>query len=261
MDKKPAQGLKKPHELENQLRQQLLETHSVKKQNRGNPETDDWLITYADAITLILVFFVLLLAVSDINQQKFESVAQSLNDKMLHKKQEDIVNPLKDLEQSLSQVLARSGINPKKAIKVNENSLKIELPGELLFGTASTDIDDTSARLIADVADSINNFSLSNYHVEIEGHTDDEPIHTNRFPSNWELSSGRAIAVLKIFFERGVPQDKLKAIGYAETQPKLPNRDAAGNPIKENQKVNRRVEIKLSKIYGFNGTDTLQIKP
>lgn len=243
-------GIKKPEEIENQLRQQILEAHSVKKKS-FEEGTDDWLITYADAITLIMVFIVLLFSFSEINQQKFEEVTKGIDENLLHKDESETINPLHDLNLALSQLLVQFGIDPNQAIKLNENSLKVELPGELLFKTASTEVEEGSSRLIEQIAIKINSLMLPNYQIEIEGHTDDVPIHTNRFPSNWELSSGRAIEVLKIFMAQGISQNKLKAIGYAETRPKVPNRTLDGLPIDENRSQNRRVEIKLTKIYGF----------
>lgn len=243
---------KQHRDLENALRHQMLEDRFRSKKKLVVEEQEDWMITYADAITLILAFFVLIFAVSEISQNKFEAINQSLNDSLLQKKTEPTVNPLTDLQNILSSTVSEFNINPDEAIKLNENSLKVALPGELLFSSASTEINEESRILIRQIAEKIKDFPLPNYAVEIEGHTDDEPIQTIQFPSNWELSSSRAIAVLKVFMEVGVPQHKLKSIGYADTQPLAPNRDKAGKVLTQNQKLNRRVEIKLSRVYGFD---------
>ena len=71
------------------------------------------------------------------------------------------------------------------------------------------------------------------------------PIHTARFPSNWELSAGRATGVVRFFIDEGMQTHRLKAAGFAETRPKVPNRDAQGAPISENQAINRRVLIRV----------------
>ena len=81
--------------------------------------------------------------------------------------------------------------------------------------------------------------------AEVEGHTDDDPIHTARYPSNWELSAGRATGVVRLFIEQGMDTARLKASGFAETRPKVPNRDASGAPVRENQAINRRVLIRV----------------
>jgi chemotaxis protein MotB len=86
------------------------------------------------------------------------------------------------------------------------------------------------------------------YMITVEGHTDDMPIGTGQFPSNWELSTARASAVVRYLINNGIPAAKLRAVGYAQVMPKVPNRDVTGRPIPENQAQNRRVVIKLEKI-------------
>ena len=86
------------------------------------------------------------------------------------------------------------------------------------------------------------------YQVTVEGHTDDSPISTLQFPSNWELSTARAAAVVHCLLQQGILAQRLRAAGYADTFPVALNRDAHGQAIPENQARNRRVVIKLEKI-------------
>jgi chemotaxis protein MotB len=86
------------------------------------------------------------------------------------------------------------------------------------------------------------------YGIRVEGHTDDEPIDTSMFPSNWELSTARAAAVVHFLLDEGIAPQRLRAVGYADTEPKAPDRDTAGNPLPQNQALNRRVVIRLEKI-------------
>lgn len=247
----PEAHQKKAQEIEMQLRQQLSSDASSIKKKSIVEDSEDWLVTYADAITLILAFFVLLFSVSEINQQKFEAINQSIDDKFLQKKPEQKVNPLLDLQGRLGVLLNNYGVNPDKALQLNENSLKVALPGELLFGSGSAEVGVESRKLIEELAQQMNAFDLPNYQIEIEGHTDDVPIQTLKFPSNWELSSARAISVLKVFMELKATKHQLKAIGYADTIPIAPNRDELGNAIEKNQRLNRRVEIKLTRVFGY----------
>ena len=85
------------------------------------------------------------------------------------------------------------------------------------------------------------------YQVEVEGHTDNVPINTARFPSNWELSSLRAINVAHIFEDTGIQKDRLSAIAYADTRPEAPNTDTNGINIPENQAKNRRVVVHVTR--------------
>lgn len=234
-------------ELERWMEQKTLRPEPLNPGRRPSEENgDDWLVTYADAVTIILAFFVLIFSVSEVRQQQFESLQTSLGQTLLHKK--EVKNPLNDLQLSLSGILQEHRIDPLQAITVTDHELKIDLPGELLFKSASTDLEPESVRLIENLAQKIKQFPLQDYAIEIEGHTDDVPISTVRYPSNWQLSSGRAISVLSLFFKAGIDSDRLKAVGYADTRPKAPNRDLRGQPIDENRAQNRRVEIKVAKI-------------
>lgn len=192
-----------------------------------------------------MAFFVLILSVSEINQSKFEQITKSINEELLEK--EKYRSPLLDLENSLSFVLRQNQIALESAITTSDNFLKINLPSEILFESGSSELESGSVQLLSEIADRVKSFNLNNFDIEIEGHSDDSPINSPRYPSNWELSSSRAIAVLRIFIQRGIQQTKLKAIGYADTKPKVPNRDYLDNPIKNNQKLNRRVEILIAK--------------
>ncbi|MBM3565617.1 MAG: hypothetical protein FJX42_05840, partial [Alphaproteobacteria bacterium] len=84
------------------------------------------------------------------------------------------------------------------------------------------------------------------YKIDAEGHTDDAPIKTERFPSNWELSGGRASTVVRYFLENGMDPDRLKVSAFADTKPKALNRDAAGAAIPANQALNRRVTLEIT---------------
>ena len=81
------------------------------------------------------------------------------------------------------------------------------------------------------------------YRVKVEGHTDNIPIKSSCFPSNWELSASRASAVARFFIDTGVPADRLEVVGLADTRPEAPNEDLYGKPIQENQARNRRIVI------------------
>ena len=102
--------------------------------------------------------------------------------------------------------------------------------------------------ILHEMATKLKSDEFKDYQITVEGHTDDAPISTSRFPSNWELSTARASAVVHFFLDQDIPARKLRAAGYADTFPKAPNRDANGDAIPENQAQNRRVVIKLEKI-------------
>ena len=85
------------------------------------------------------------------------------------------------------------------------------------------------------------------FRVTVEGHTDDSPIYSKSFPSNWELSSIRAGTVVRLLESKGLPRADLRPVGLADTEPVVPNRDGSGTPIPENQAANRRILIRIQK--------------
>jgi chemotaxis protein MotB len=85
----------------------------------------------------------------------------------------------------------------------------------------------------------------SKFKIAVEGHTDDNPITNAHFASNWELSAARATNVVRLFGGAEIPVHRMRAVAFAETQPKVPNRDGTGNPLPENQAKNRRIIIRV----------------
>jgi chemotaxis protein MotB len=124
----------------------------------------------------------------------------------------------------------------------------LEISSAAFFDSGSAALNTSGESILRDVAVDLKSDKLKDYEITVEGHTDDTPINTSRFPSNWELSTARASAVVHFFLDQGIPARKLRAAGYADTFPKAPNRDANGNAIPENQTQNRRVVIKMEKI-------------
>jgi chemotaxis protein MotB len=124
----------------------------------------------------------------------------------------------------------------------------IEISSAAFFGSGSATLSGPGRAILQDVAASLGSDKLKDYQVTVEGHTDDSPISTPQFPSNWELSTARASAVVHFLLEQGIPALRLRAAGYADTFPIAANRDQAGYAIPENQARNRRVVIKLEKV-------------
>jgi chemotaxis protein MotB len=116
------------------------------------------------------------------------------------------------------------------------------------FSSGSAALSNAGKAILGDVAGILEAREFVAYHITIEGHTDDTPISTSQFQSNWELSAARAAAVVRFLLDLGVPAGKLTASGYADTVPIAPNRTANGTVIPDNQAKNRRVIIRLEKI-------------
>ncbi|MEO0325345.1 MAG: OmpA family protein [Myxococcota bacterium] len=123
------------------------------------------------------------------------------------------------------------------SVRIRNNRMIVELPEGILFDTARADIKDEGQAALREVAAVLANIDEREF--QVSGHTDNVPIRTRRFPSNWELSTQRAVNVAKLLVDAGVSAQRLSAAGYAETQP------VAANDSAEGRQQNRRIEIVL----------------
>ena len=135
------------------------------------------------------------------------------------------------------------GAGSAMQIERRANSVAIRLHGPVFFALASAELTQASLPFLNRVAEEL---KANRLHVSVEGHTDDLPIVSDRFPSNWELSAGRAASVARHLIGQGVEATRLDVRGYAHVRPLVPNLDAHGTPIPGNRELNRRVMIVIS---------------
>ncbi len=128
-------------------------------------------------------------------------------------------------------------------VRPRDNGVELNLRGAAFFDLASAEVKPGGIALLRDIAATLTG---TPYKVTVEGHTDNLPMESWLYPSNWELSSARASRVARFLIDHGVPRDHLRVEGLADTQPVAPNTDPAGRPIPENQAKNRRVVILVS---------------
>lgn len=230
-----------------------------KKAQEAEPENAErWVLSYADLVTLLLGFFIILFASADVNAQKFQLLARGLSEafNVDVKAGADGTSPLFDggsgflTEASARSLIAtdleaiRSAIDSGTAsigrvgeivVSQDEDRIVIRLSDNLLFPPASADIRSSALPLLAIVARALQDVDEE---IRVEGHTDNVPVNTARYPSNWELSSSRATAVLRYLTETGdLPASRIFAAGYGEFRP------AATNLTPEGRAVNRRADI------------------
>lgn len=210
--------------------------------------TDDsgFYTSFADMMTLLMVFFVLMFSVSKPDESKFDQVAKSVSQAFNQEVAQEIIdeiNRLEVLEKSLNATIEAVQLSDQITTEVTPDGLKLELASSALFAAGSAEIRQSMKATLKQLSGAILTLPSEEYMMRIEGHTDDVPISTARFPSNWELASARALNVLHLFEANGFPSDQLAATSYADTQPKLPNRSATGEALTENQAKNRRVLV------------------
>ena len=178
----------------------------------------DIMTPYGDLMTLLLVFFVFFFILSDI--EKSQRIIEQ-NAKISEEQAK--VDSLLDLNETV-----------------------ITIPGEILFTSGKAELRWQSLRALAQVAENIKREinDEQGWQIRIEGHTDNVPISTVKFESNWDLSMARALSIVKFFVENDFfPPDQLQAMGYGEFKPIAPN------DSEENKRKNRRVEIRLTRKY------------
>ncbi len=203
-----------------------------------------WLLTYADLITLLLILFIMLYSMSMIDAAKFKQLAQYLRAAFGGVLQQgptflqgngDKIIP--DLVERLSAAVQGAGGEGEGAqVFANERGIVVRLlTDNVLFDRGSADVKPQMKSMLDAVAGPIREARLP---VLVEGHTDDLPTHGGRYPSNWELSTARATAVVRYLIETDkVPATLLSAAGYAEHHPVMPNTSDAGRAR------NRRIDV------------------
>jgi chemotaxis protein MotB len=197
-------------------------------------EHDDlWLISYADMLTLLIGFFVLIIASVPLTRARFERIAAALSGSR--------AAPLEDLREKVDALVARTPqLKDKVRTRDDAEGLGIEFRDALLFDSGSAHVRGEAQPAISEIARLLR--ELPARPVTIEGHTDDVPISTSAFRSNWELSSQRAINVLQALQTAGVERARMSARALADTRP-LPA--AADQDSEQRRASNRRVVIRV----------------
>ena len=204
--------------------------------NDDESEKNRWLITYADVITLLLGFFILMMAVSDINPAKVEQVADSTKKNFGTRGVEKRVSVLSidELIRIVYRIIRREGLQNQVEVEGTSRGVVISGRGSTFFKSGEAEVLPSAHTLLRKLGREMNKVP---YYIAVEGHTDNIPIKSNSFPSNWELSSARSSNIVRYLISSGVRPTKLRAVGFADTVPKVPNSS------EYNRAQNRRIEI------------------
>lgn len=219
---------------------------------------NEWINTYADTITLVLTFFILLYSFSSVDANKFKGIANALQSVLQGNSGDAIFDynmsngnvpmvgdsePMpnssggvqEDLYNKLKEIIEKNNLQATVEIKKDTKGVNIELRDNVLFDSGKADIKDGSKPILDKISAIISSVP---YNIEIEGHTDNIPISNFKYESNWELSTSRAVNVVKYFIEtKGLNPIRFTAAGYGEYKPLAPN------DTDEHRAHNRRVNI------------------
>lgn len=228
----------------------------ITKKHRQPPKgAPRWMVTFSDLITLVLVFFILLFSMSQIDLIKFQALADSMRDKQFldfypsivplegegESEQEENNESAQSLDDLLAEVqsyLDDNGLNNVIVANRTERGVVLVLQEQALFQSGEAEILNESNAFLDKVGAMLG--EMPNL-VKVEGHTDNRPITTDRYPSNWELSAARAGSVIRYLIENfQLDSTRFIAVGYGETRPIVTNNS------EQNWQKNRRVEIVIS---------------
>ncbi|MES2106618.1 MAG: flagellar motor protein MotD [Pseudomonadota bacterium] len=248
----------------------------ARKKYHEEPENHDrWLVSYADFITLLFAFFVVMYAISSLNEGKYRVLSNALtgafgkvmittpkqpevapsptlkldplpivrkNAEMLRKEREQMTGVARDILAVL-EPLVREG---KVRVTQTSRGVTIDINASVLFAPGEAKLNEDSNQALKAIASVLKS---DKHAIQVEGHTDNMPIKNSIFPSNWELSAVRASTVVRLFSENGVDEERLTAVGQGPKQPVGPN------DTPEGRSRNRRVTVTILALLPDNPVD------
>lgn len=224
-----------------------------------------WLVSYADFMTLLFAFFVVMYAISSVNEGKYRVLSNSLvnafgkpgkvviehdsvmplqfpqlrplqrprtNETLLRKEREQMTGIARDILKVLAPLVSQG----KVRVTETNRGISIEISDSILFAPADARIGTESSEVLKAIALVLKD---DNHAIQVEGHTDNAPINTFQFPSNWELSAVRASGVVRLFINGGIAESRLVALGHGSNLP------VASNATPEGKMRNRRVQVMI----------------
>jgi chemotaxis protein MotB len=261
-----------------------------RKRKQEHVNNERWIVSYADFITLLFAFFVVMYSVSSVNEGKYRVLSQTLNDAFqessrsidpiqvgelsrssgntlgseqdnaliqtdqiqgpgtyqeqslrMHEMPTNDMQRLRFLAATIEDMLSDYVDQELVDVTFSEDRVIINMKDKMLFASASAHLSRAAVEALRNISRVLN--SVPNQ-LQVEGNTDNRPIHTDEFPSNWELSAARAASVVHLMTRMGIKPERLSAIGYAEHRP------VADNDTELGRAKNRRVSLI---IMGMNG--------
>ncbi len=211
-----------------------------------------WMATFSDMVTLLMVFFIMILSYSTIELEKFKGAISSMRgalgilDDMKNKPtpeqrtslqgQDKYKEQVNQKVEQMKKVLQEQGVQDQVQVEADGSGIHVRLGDNILFDVGKAELKASAFPILNAIANMVrgNNFK----EIFVEGHTDNVPIHTAKYPTNWELSTARALSVVRyLHYVEGIDASRLAAVGYGEYRPLVPN------TTPQNRAKNRRVEI------------------
>lgn len=233
--------------------------HRSLRRQDDHENVERWMVSYADFITLLFAFFVVMYAISSVNEGKYRVLSESLGSAFKavgtgaapagpervevlpagvtrEDRRSEQTQHMRGVADDILEAMAPLVRQGQVSIVETDRGVTVEINDSILFTEGQARLDPEAAQAMQAVARVL---AATSFPIVIEGHTDNRPISTPQFPSNWELSAVRATTVLRQFVAGGVSPDRLTAIGYGDQRP------AAANDSAQGRARNRRVTIQI----------------
>lgn len=194
-------------------------------------ESEPWLLSYTDMVTLLLAFFVLFFAISRLDTSKFEMILDYFN------RSESM--PLYQLEHKFNELVQRHNLQKSVDVQLTPEGLLVNFQDKILFDSGKAELKSGALPVLNALAEILKSAEVQQRKIQVEGHTDTVPVAPNAaYPSNWELSAARAARVIRYLTGQGLRPSRFVAVGYADTRLRRPE-----TPQKKGLQVNRRVSL------------------
>ena len=253
-----------------------------RRKHKDHINLDRWLVSYADFITLLFAFFVVMYSISSVNEGKYRVLSDTLNvvfesrassptpiefeeskvpvtpsnnllvnipiaerspypdeeqEPIIEQQEKPLIPPdnpeLEILSEEISEAVKTLIDDELISVKKTDFWLEIDIKSSILFSSGGAQLSEDAEEILATIARLLNTYPND---IQVEGFTDDRPINSKQFPSNWELSSSRAASVVHLFEDEGVDPQRMQAIGYGQYRPIADNNTVTGR--NENRRVN-----------------------
>jgi len=202
----------------------------------GDVDTTEWMLPYGALMLVLLIFFAALYGFSTMASVEYEMALVNLDDGELKDPKVNQARQEIALATSIKKYIEENGLNDVAKLRMSALSIHLELSSPVLFESGSADLKREAWPILEELA---YHQQRMNNPIIVEGFTDNIPIRSRRFRSNWELSAARAFSVIRFFIGHGVEPERLAAHGYAEYRPLF------SNETEEGRGRNRRVEITI----------------
>ena len=205
-------------------------------QRRSYASDEGWLLSYADLITNLLIFFVMLLAAAQLSRTKMQQITQSLSGK-------EQPASLASIKEEIDAKIAKEGLQEMIRTDLTDDGLKLSLNSGLVFDSGAAVIRPEELSTVDQMLETLVPYA-EKYAFAVEGHTDANPVISGIYKSNWELSADRANAVRERLQQVGVEAKRIRVEGYADTIP-LPTASVEGLSDLDRLARHRRVVVRI----------------